>query len=197
MSTANGTPLRALTPTERKAVELRQRGALDAAIRIETGLTAAQIDVAASRAAAWEELGGKPTAAAVERTDSYRTTNALLGWAEASGMARAMTLAARVREQLAELRRLQEETDARIRAQAEVDRLAAELAAARAKLRGTISARPAGAKRGRGAKPDAARAARLVAIRTWAAEAGYEISPLGRIPRYVELAYDAAHGGEA
>lgn len=54
--TTNGTPLRDLTPTERKAVDLRARGALDAAIRIETAKPGAKAERAAIRA--WARMHG-------------------------------------------------------------------------------------------------------------------------------------------
>ncbi|QOR55802.1 MAG: hypothetical protein YHS30scaffold324_34 [Catenulispora phage 69_17] len=192
-ATANGTPLRDLTAPERKAVELRGRGATDAAIRVETGLTDQQIAAAVDRHATWQKLRGNTPPAEPEQR---YTVTAVLRWAEASGLTRALTLAARVREQLAELRGLQEQTDARAKAQADVDKLTAELEAAKARLReaGGKQAAPT-TRRTHGAVPDPARKERLDAIRAWAPGAGFEISPLGRIPRHVEVAFDAAHGG--
>lgn len=121
-------------------------------------------------------------------SESQLTTTKLLAWAEQSGLTRAVTLAARVREYLAELRKLQEQHDARTRAQAEVDRLTAELEAAKNALR---QAGGGNAVRAAGTKPDADR---LAAIRAWAPGAGFEVAPRGRIAQNIEAAYDAAHG---
>lgn len=197
--TTNGTPLRDLTSAERKAVDLRARGALDAAIRIETGLSPEQVDVAVQRHTAWQKLRGKTQASAALMTpDIRRTVSALLTWAEGSGITRATTLAARVREQLAELRSLQEQDEERTQAQADIDRLTAELAAAKARLRGASGkTQTAPVIRGPGAVPGPERKAYLDAIRVWAAGQGTPVNSLGRIPRHIQDAYDAAHGGTA
>lgn len=131
------------------------------------------------------------TAPEAPASDEGRPTVAeLIAWAEKSGVTRAMTLAARVNEYLAELRKIQEQHDARIRAQAKVDRLAAELEAAKNELRqaGGVNTRSAGSK----SKPDESRRERLAAIRAWAPGVGHEVSPLGRIPQHIEDDYDAA-----
>lgn len=189
----NGSPLRTLTPAEEKAVELRQRGATDAAIRIETGLHPDQVVVAVERHAAWQKLRGKVAAsAAVTAPDPRRTINALLKWAEDSGLTRAMTVAVRIREYLTELRTLQEQAEARVQAQADVDRLAAELEAAKARLRATGT----GSRPGRpaGATPAPDRKEFLAAVRKWAADNGQPCNQLGRIPEHIMQAYRAATG---
>jgi hypothetical protein len=194
--TINGTALRDLTPAERKAVDLRARGATDAAIRIETGLSAEQIDVAVKRHTAWQKMRGKAAAAeAIAAPDPRRTISALLAWAEGSNLTRAMTVAARVREYLNELRNLQEQTEARAQAQADVDRLTAELEAAKAKLRqaGSGTARTG---RPAGATPAPDRKEFLATVRKWATDNGHEISPLGRLPENVMQAYRAATGDD-
>jgi len=190
-ATTNGTDLRALTAPEQKAVELRQRNATEAAIRIETGLSSEQVDVAVQRHASWQKLRGKAASAALVQPEYRRTVSALLTWAEASGVARAMTLAARVREQLAELRSLQEQTDARAKAQAEVDRLAAELEAAKARLKEAGGRSKPSVQT---AKPDAK--AERAAIRAWARMHGMEVANRGVLPDSVVTAYHAANGGE-
>lgn len=193
-ATTNGVALRPLSPAEQKAVELRQRGATDDAIRNATTLTVDLVDRAVQRHADWEKLRGNITTPmpASERM----TVTSVLRWAEGSGITRAMKIAARVREQLSELRSLQEQTEARAEAQADVDKLTAELEAAKARLR-QASGKPAApaVRRAAGAVPDPKRKERLDAIRAWAPGAGFEISPLGRIPKHIEEAFDAAHGG--
>jgi hypothetical protein len=114
----------------------------------------------------------------------------LLAWAEETGPSKAKTLAARIKAQIDELRTIHAENDARTKAQAEVDRLTAELEAAKNALRqagGSTNTRRAGAK------PSAEARARAAAIRAWAPGAGFEVSVLGRIPQHIEDAYDAAH----
>lgn len=189
--TSNGTPLRNLTPAELKAVELRARGATDAAIRAETGLHPDQVVVAVERHASWQKLRGKVASAAIVQPEQRRTVSALLAWAEGSGVTRAMTLAARVREQLAELRALQEQTEVRAQAQADVDRLAAELEAAKARLKeaGGRAKTPVHV-----AKPDAK--AERAAIRAWARMHGLVVADRGALPDSIVTAYHAAEGGE-
>lgn len=195
--TTNGTPLRDLTAAELKAIQLRQRGALDDAIRIETGLSAELVDVAVERHAAWEKLRGKVASSSlvIVQPELRRTIGALLAWAEGSDLTRARTLAARVREHLNEIHSLQEQTETRAKAQADIDRLTDELVAAKARLRGAGGkSQPLPTGRPAGTQPGPERKALLNAIRAWAAEQGTPVSPLGRIPQHVQAAYDAAHG---
>ncbi len=187
--TTNGTQLRALTLAEQKAVELRQRGvATDAAIRVETGLTTEQVDIAVERHAAWQKLRGKVASAAIVQPEARRTISALLAWAEGSGLTRATTLAARIREQLDELRGLQEQNDVRAKAQADVDRLAAELDAAKARLKQAGGRAKALVQT---SKPDAK--AERVVIRAWAHEMGLAVSDRGVLADSIVTAYHAAH----
>lgn len=124
--------------------------------------------------------------------EGYLTVTKLLTWAEQSGHTRALTLASRIRTSIDELRAFHAQHDARAKAQAEVDRLTAELEAAKAALKQAGGGQPR-TVRPAGAKPDEGRREQLAAIRTWAAAAGFEISPLGRIPQGVVAAYNAAH----
>lgn len=212
MSAANGTALRPLTPIEEKAVELAGRGIQDSAITLQTRLSAEQIATALERNAEWEKLRGaaKSTRAYVKRdapervdaelnpppaAEAARTpvpVAGLLKWAEQHGTSRAKTLAARVREQLLELRALHASDSARQEAAAKVARLTAELEAAKVELRevGRSKAAPADAV---ATSPD--RKAYLAAVRTWARANGHELSDYGQIRHDIEAAYLAATGG--
>lgn len=200
MSGVNGTALRSLTQREEKAVELHRRQIPMRAICVETGLDEEQIGVALERDAQWQTLRGqvapKPPEVQVRSTkpDGYKTVGALLAWAEQSGTTRALTLAARVREGIAELRALAENHEARIAAQADVDRLSAELEAAKAKLRdfsGRSRSAPAGAAPASDHE-DALTAEGRAAIRTWARENGHVVHERGSIRTEVVQAWRAA-----
>jgi hypothetical protein len=138
----------------------------------------------------------QPAPAPVSNGSRELSVGQLLTWAEQSGHTRALTLAARIRTAVDELRTFHVQHDARSKAQAEVDRLTAELEAAKAALRsvGAAAAKPAA--------PASVPAAgsvlsRTSAIRKWAQQNGIACSTFGRIPRDVEVAYDAAQRSAA
>ena len=214
MTTATGP--RPMTDTEREAWTMHLQKVPMPTIQARTELSPAQIAAAvdlgqvharlamqSSTAALLEPPAPAPPTIVVKSARTAPPAAAsdeaclsladLLAWAGQSGVTRAMTLAARVNEYLAELGKIQQQHEARTKAQAKVERLTAELEAAKNELRqagGSASIRPVAAK----AKPDADRRERLAAIRAWAPGAGYDVSPLGRIPQHIEDAYDAAHG---
>lgn len=206
---------REMTDAEKEAWTLHLQKVPTPTIQVRTGLLPSQIAAAVdlgqvharramqtSTAVLPEAPAPKPSAAAAAPAaapvkpaskpagdEGYLTTNKLLAWAQTSGVTRAVTLAARISEYLAELRRLQEQTSARARAQAEIERLTAELEAAKQALRqagGTAAAKTS-------SKPDAARREYLAAIRAWAPGAGHDVPPRGKIPQHIQDAFDAEH----
>lgn len=219
MNAANGTTLRPLTPIEEKAVELSQRGVPEYAITLQTRLSAEQITVALERHAEWQQLsnGAKPPRAYVKRDAPARVelelnpppaaetepprklpTAALLAWAEQHGPSRAKTLAARIRESLVELRVLHSNDTARAEAAAEVERLTAELEAAKANLRevsGKTTAKST--PRSTAALSDAPDRAERDAIRAWAKANDVPCASVGSISSVTVAAYRAAIGGSA
>jgi len=137
----------------------------------------------------------KSAAAAPTVGDERISVGRLLTWAEETGPSKAKTLAARIRVQLDELRTIHAENDARVKAQAEVNRLTAELETAKAKLRaagagGSRTSRPAGAV------PAPDRKEFLTTVRAWAAANGHAVNPLGRIPAHIMEAYRASTGDD-
>lgn len=123
-------------------------------------------------------------------------TEVLLSRAERSEKARTRRLAARVREQLAELLGLLNSEDAERQAtaraaaekeklRAEVEQLEAELARKRAALKGSKPRQSTG-------KTESTAKHTPKAIREWAAENNVECSAFGRVPAEVYEAYDAA-----
>lgn len=224
MTTTTG--LRPLTDAEREAVTLHMQKVPTVTIAMKTDLTAAQIAAAvdlsrqhaaqsAARpapavpfavpaaapkpAASPTTSSARPAAAAPAKAspEAHLTTDALLTWAEGSGHTRALTLAARIREQLAELRDIHDQREARAKAQAEVDRLTAELEAAKETLRAAGGKTATGQRPGRpaGAAADPDRKAYLADVRAWCAANGRPVNGLGRIPKADIEAYHAANGG--
>jgi len=218
-TTMNG--LRPLTDTERDAVAMHLQKVPVPTIAMRTGLTSAQIAAAVDQNRVLAQASAAkpappavtftppatsaptasitPTQPAATEPAAKQNIAVLLAWAKSSGNTRAMTLAARVREHLEELRNIRNRDEERTAAQAEVERLAAELEAAKARLKqagGKTSApsAPNASQRPHGAVPSPDRKAHLAAVRTWAREQGHEVSDLGRVPAYIQTAYDAAHG---
>ncbi len=220
--TAQLSGLRPLTDAEREAVTLHLQRVPVPTITMRTNLSSEQIAAAveqnrlriqteaaprtAPAAAAKPEFRAPATPRAATAPASVPaarppvglddTAEELLAWAEASGQTRPATLAARIRSQLTELSAIRAHDEARSHAQAEVDRLTAELEAAKAALReagGKTPATPRTAERPAGRRPDPNRREQLAAIRTWAAANGHTVAPLGRIPQTVVDAYAAAH----
>lgn len=210
MTTTTGP--RPMTDAEREAFTLHLQKVPVPTIQTRTGLVPSQIAAAVDLGQVHARLAmqsstavlleppalPKPPTITVKSAAAAPTDNGrmpigqLLTWAEQSGPSRAKTLAARIRTQVDELRVLHTENDARAKAQAEVDRLSAELEAAKARLRtvGSGAARPAGAM------PAPDRKEFLATVRKWAAANGQHCNPLGRIPEHVLQAYRAATGDD-
>lgn len=119
---------------------------------------------------------------------------ALLAAGEKSAKKRGRHLAAKIREQLAELRDLVEveakERAAAEKAAAEKARLKAELKELEEQIAATRKAL------GRKSRPEQRRSDNAD-IRAWATAQGMEVNPFGRIAAEVREAYDAAHPSEA
>ncbi len=205
--TAQLSGLRPLTDAEREAVTLHLQRVPVPTITMRTNLSSEQIAAAVEQnrlriqteaAPATPRPAPPPATLPAARPPVVLddTAEELLAWAEASGQTRPATLAARIRSQLTELSAIRAHDEARSHAQAEVDRLTAELEAAKAALReagGKTPATPRTAERPAGRRPDPNRREQLAAIRTWAAANGHTVAPLGRIPQTVVDAYAAAH----
>lgn len=212
MTTTTGP--RPMTDAEKEAFTLHLQKVPVPTIQARTGMVPSQIAAAVdlgqvhsrlamqSSTAVLLEAPAQPkppavtvrSAAAEPGVDDGRVSvGRLLAWAEQSGPSKAKTLAARIRTQIDELHTIHTENDARIKAQAEVDRLTAELEAAKAKLRAT-GASGSRASRPAGATPAPDRKEFLAAVRAWAAENGHAVNPLGRIPEHIMQAYRAATG---
>lgn len=114
----------------------------------------------------------------------------LLAWAEKDGPARAHTVAARIRAQLAELAQLHEQHAATDVLRKTISVLERQLADAKAELRQTTGAKASPASAG-------APSASTSTIRAWALEHGHQVAPIGRVPASVVEAYRAAHAGLA
>lgn len=205
---------RPMSDAEREAFTLHLQKVPVPTIQVRTGLVPSQIAAAVDLGQVHARLAMKSSTAelleqpvqpeppaitvrsaanAPDVDEGRVSVGRLLSWAEQSGPSKAKTLAARIRMQIDELRTIHAEHDARTKAQAEVDRLTAELEAAKAKLR---AAGAGGHRTGRpaGITPAPDRKEYLATVRTWAAENGHACNPLGRIPGHVMEAYRAATG---
>lgn len=124
-----------------------------------------------------------------EPVDELDDVEALLLRAESSTVAKARTMAGKIRALLAELLALVEQTRAEEEARARVAALQAQLDTARAALRearGVARPEPAATAGG-----DEVRAS---TVRAWCRANGVEVSPIGRVNQSARDAYDKAHG---
>jgi hypothetical protein len=204
----------ALAANQAQAVLMVRNGKDLKLVEDETGLTRAQIAAAVGRADANRAArptpanvqAPKPTPKPMAPASRYRspvievtptavvngadldTVDELLEWAEKDGPARAQSLAAKIRLQVEELRGISRRAEQVADAQEQVERLTAQLSAAREALR------LAGGQKAKAAAPaPIVERTRNLEIRAWARENGLEIGERGTIPAPVLAAYADAH----
>lgn len=114
----------------------------------------------------------------------------LLAWADEHGPSRAATLASRIRGHVDELRGIARRAEEVKERHDEVERLTAQLAAAREALRLANGQKQKAAAASSAPSMDRARSRQ---IREWARENGHQVSDRGSIPAAVLSAFDAAH----